>query len=200
MRPRVIVLVGLPGSGKSTYVKQHNLPALSSDALRKLLADDETDQTLHARVFATIRYLLSQRIRLGRPITYIDATHLTPAERRPYILMAERLGFQAEALFFDVPPEVCKQRNRARPRVVPDEVIDAMAARLVRPSRAEGFARVWVIRDQPQKPLAPEQRDGEHRPERGGYERQQTGEDRNGAHREAPIDGETGAVGNDRHG
>lgn len=149
LQPRVIVLVGLPGSGKSTYIKQYNLPALSSDALRQLLADDETDQTIHARVFATIRYLLRQRISLGRPVTYVDATHLTPAERRPYIVMAERLGFRVEALFFDVPPEVCKQRNRTRPRVVPDEVIDAMAARLVRPSRAEGFARVWVIKHQP---------------------------------------------------
>lgn len=148
MRPRVIVLVGLPGSGKSTYIKQYNLPALSSDALRQLLADDETDQSIHGRVFAAIRYLLRQRIAIGRPVTYIDATHLTPAERRPYVVMGRRLGFQVEALFFDVPPEVCKQRNRSRPRVVPDEVIDAMAARLVRPSRAEGFARVWVIKQE----------------------------------------------------
>ncbi len=148
MRPRVIVLVGLPGSGKSTYLKRYNLPALSSDALRQLLADDETDQSIHGRVFAAIRYLLRQRIAIGRPVTYIDATHLTPAERRPYIVMGQRLGFQVEALFFDVPPEVCKQRNRSRPRVVPDEVIDAMAARLVRPSRTEGFARVWIIKQE----------------------------------------------------
>jgi predicted kinase len=153
--PRIIVLVGLPGSGKSTYVKTHGLPALSSDAVRLLLADNETDQTIHGRVFATLRYLLCQRIAIGRPVTYVDATHLTPSERKPYLVIGERLGCQVEALFFDVPLDVCKQRNRLRPRIVPGEAIDAMAARMVRPSRTEGFSHVWVISSRAASPASP---------------------------------------------
>src|SRR3984893_14223895 len=82
---RIVVLVGLPGSGKSTYLEQMGAAALSSDTLRKLLADDETDQTIHDRVFQALRYLLRQRLALGRAATYIDATNLTPQERKPYV-------------------------------------------------------------------------------------------------------------------
>src|SRR6266404_2169050 len=75
---RIVVLVGLPGSGKSTYLERLGITPLSSDAIRQLLADDATDQSIHGRVFATIRYLLRQRLAIGRALTYVDATHLTP--------------------------------------------------------------------------------------------------------------------------
>ena len=145
-RQRIVVLVGLPGSGKSTYLEQRGVTALSSDAIRQLLADDVTDQTIHGRVFSTLRYLVRQRLAIGRPVTYVDATHLTPAERRPYVKIAQKHGCQIEALFFDVPLEVCLDRNRTRPRVVPEDAMRAMAAKLVPPSVDEGFGRVRVVR------------------------------------------------------
>lgn len=145
-RPRIIVVIGLPGSGKSTYLEQRRLPTLSSDAIRKLLADDETDQTIHARVFSTLRHLLYQRLAIRRPVTYVDATHLTPQERRPYIQMARLFNCTVEALYFDVPLEVCKQRNRRRWRVVPEEALERMAAKLVPPSLEEGFEAITVVR------------------------------------------------------
>ncbi len=46
---RIVVLIGLPGSGKSTYLECLGVGGLSSDAIRKLLADDETDQSIHRR-------------------------------------------------------------------------------------------------------------------------------------------------------
>ena len=142
---RIVVLVGLPGSGKSTWLAHQGAPALSSDQVRALLADDPTDQTIHGRVFRVLRYLLKERLAVGRPVTYIDATHLTRRERRPYFRLAGRFGCEVEALFFDVPIEVCLERNRRRERVVPPEAIERMARKLAPPTREEGFSRVTVV-------------------------------------------------------
>src|SRR5262245_13563100 len=105
-------MVGLPGSGKSTYLKQLDVNAISSDAVRILLADDATIQTIHERVFATMRYILRHRISIGRPVSYVDATHLTVAERAPYVSIAQAYGCGLEAIFFDVPVATCQERNR----------------------------------------------------------------------------------------
>jgi predicted kinase len=144
-QPLIVLLVGLPGSGKSTWAAGKK-GVLSSDALRELLADDPNNQSIHPRVFRMMRELLKQRLDLRRPVTYVDATNLRPKERRPFVKLAKLFDAKIEAVFFDVPLEECIRRNRERDRVVPDEVIRMMAARLVAPALLEGFLRVSVVR------------------------------------------------------
>jgi predicted kinase len=145
VKPRVVVLVGLPGSGKSSSVKNF-AGVLSSDEIRRLLSDDPGDQTIHKQTFAVLRRLLRIRLELKRPVTYIDATNLTPAERRPYIKIAQDLGCVAEAIFFDVSVKECQRRNRGRDRVVPDDVIEKMARQMVAPTKIEGLTRVMIVK------------------------------------------------------
>jgi predicted kinase len=145
---KLIITVGLPGSGKSTYLARLSVNAISSDEIRRLIADDPHDQTMNPRIFATVRYLIRQRMASCRPLTYVDATHLTPWERKPYVQLAQRHGYTLEALFFDVPIETCIARNQTRDRIVPEAAIRKMALRLVPPSKNEGFDRVRTIKPQ----------------------------------------------------
>lgn len=146
---RIVVAVGLPGSGKSAFLPPS---ALSSDRVRLLLLGDETDQTNNAQVFLTLRRLVADSLR-ENPVTYVDATNLTRGERRQWIALGREHGASVEALYFDVPLAVCKARNAARSRVVPERVLDLMAARLVPPSVEEGFSRVEVLTPLPEKSL-----------------------------------------------
>lgn len=141
----VLVLVGLPGSGKSTWAEAQGITVLSSDEIRQLLADDATDQQIHAQVFRTLRFLLRRRLELRAERTIVDATNLLPVHRKPWITLAASLGAEVEAIYFDTPLEECLRRNTRRARVVPANVITAMAAKLRPPTTAEGFVKVRRI-------------------------------------------------------
>lgn len=160
-RGAVVLAIGLPGSGKSSWFRRHNIIPLSSDLVRGLLFDDPTEQRYQDLVFSSLRSLLRARLIAGRPMNYIDATNLSPKERHSWIKMARDFGYEAHAVFFDVPTDVCMERNRKRSRNVPDEIMVRMANKLRPPKFDEGFAKVTIVRlkqaekkETPAEPLA----------------------------------------------
>jgi predicted kinase len=145
-RGYVVLTIGLPGSGKTTWYKRRGVTPLSSDMLRTILFDDITEQRYQGLVFSTLRSLLRARLIAKMPWNYVDATNLSPHERRQWIKMAKSFGYDVQAVFFDVPLAVCMERNRKRDRAVTDEVMEKMAERLQPPSFKEGFTKITMVR------------------------------------------------------
>ena len=145
-RGYVVLTIGLPGSGKTTWYKRRGVQPLSSDMLRNILFDDITEQRYQGLVFSTLRSLLRARLIAKMPWNYVDATNLSPHERRQWIKMAKSFGYEVQAVFFDVPLSVCLERNSQRDRQVTDEVMHKMAERLRPPAFKEGFDKITVVR------------------------------------------------------
>lgn len=159
----VVLAVGLPGSGKTTWYKRRGVTPLSSDAVRQILFDDPTEQHHQDLVFGTLRSLLRARLIARMPMNYVDATNLSPKERRHWIKMARDFGYEVQAVYFDVPLEVCMERNRRRNRVVPEDVMHRMAAKLKPPTFDEGFSKIIVVRVKARSAEGPvEEHAGEH--------------------------------------
>ena len=142
----VVLAIGLPGSGKSSWFKRHELTPLSSDMLRAILFDDPTEQRFQDLIFSNLRSMLKARLIARRPLNYVDATNLTAHDRASWIKLAKDYGYEVQAVYFDVPLDVCLQRNAKRERKVPDDVMRRMAGKLTAPTFEEGFSKITMVR------------------------------------------------------
>jgi predicted kinase len=145
-RGYVILAIGLPGSGKTTWFRRRGVTPLSSDLLRSILFDDVEEQKFQGLVFTTLRSLLLARLKAHMPWNYVDATNLSAHERRQWIRMSKSFGYEVQAVFFDVPLDVCLERNRSRDRMVSEDVMRKMAEKLKPPLFEEGFSKITVVR------------------------------------------------------
>jgi len=114
--------------------------------MRVLLFDDPAEQRFQDLVFSNLRSMLKARLIARRPMNYVDATNLTPHERHSWIKLAKDYAYEVQAVFFDVPLEVCLERNQRRQRVVAEDVMRRMSAKLRAPTFEEGFSKITVVR------------------------------------------------------
>jgi predicted kinase len=142
----VVLAIGLPGSGKTTWFRRRGVTPLSSDLLRNILVDDVEEQRYQGLVFSTLRSLLRARLIARMPWNYVDATNLSIHERHQWIKMAKSFGYEVQAVFFDVPLAVCLERNSKRDRAVSEDVMRKMAEKLKPPVFEEGFDKITVVR------------------------------------------------------
>ncbi len=146
----LVVLIGAAGSGKSTFASRHfdADTVVSSDGLRRILSDDESDQRKNQPVFDRLHQWLEARLAAGL-LAVVDATNTDWMSRAALIRQAQRYQRPAIAIVFDLPLEVCLVRSAARPRTVRASVIRRQLAELHRSLDRldlEGFSAVHVLR------------------------------------------------------
>lgn len=142
MTAKMILIHGIPGSGKSTlrekYIAEHpeeNVVTVSRDDIRTNLFGNEyhngaPDPKSEARV-SFVANSITERGLAGNNTVIVDKTNIVPRDIMESVKMARAAGAEIHQIKVDTPVEECKRRNAARGaaggRRVPDEVIDRMA-------------------------------------------------------------------------
>ena len=147
---RMIVLIGIPGAGKTTLAKkiaEKGFHYLNADTIREELYGDAKEQGDKEEVFSIFFERLEKAMESGVDLI-IDNTNLNPKQRKPILQRAERFGYDDVQLWLmDVPLDLCLERNRSREREVPEDIVANMFMELNRsgrPKRTEG--KVTIIR------------------------------------------------------
>lgn len=147
-RPKLIILCGIPGSGKSTYAKDYverngNTVHLSSDAIRKELYGDENIQGNPGEVFALMQKRAVESLNNGSDVLY-DATNITRKDRSGIIGVCPKFA-KIECHIIWASIESCIERDTERERTVGKEVIDRMLKRFQAPYYDEGLDVIHII-------------------------------------------------------
>ena len=149
--PSLVVLVGVTGSGKSTFARARFAPTqvLSSDAFRGLVADDENDQSATTAAFDALHHVAGLRLRAGR-VTVIDATNVQPHARAALVHLAREHDVLPVAIVLDVPEPLCWERTQVRPDRDFGRGVVTRQHRDLRRSigrlRDEGFRKIHILR------------------------------------------------------
>lgn len=147
----LVALVGVSGSGKSTFAARHFAPSqvLASDAFRAMVADDENDQSASADAFGALHHVAGVRLRRGR-LTVVDATNLQPHARAGLVRVARDHDVLPVAIVLDVPEALAWERTLSRADRTHGRQVLARMQRDLRRSygqlEREGFRRVHVLR------------------------------------------------------
>lgn len=147
-RPKLVLLVGPPGCGKSTYAKKYaeehvNTVHLSSDQIRAEIYGDATIQTDPSRVFALMQARAVEALNNWQNVVY-DATNMTRKDRAGIIAACPKF-IKIECHIIWAPIETCIERDAARNRTVGKIVIDKMLKRFQSPYYDEGIDEIKVI-------------------------------------------------------
>lgn len=148
-RPNLILLVGIPGSGKTTYAEKYikenpNTIHLSSDRIRAELWGNESTQGDNNEVFSLMQSRAIDALNNGQSVVY-DATNITRKDRSYIITLCPKF-VKIECHVIWAPIETCIERDVTRERTVGKEVIDRMLKRFQAPYHDEGIDEIKIVK------------------------------------------------------
>lgn len=147
----LILVCGLPGSGKSTYLSQFkhnfNCSVISRDEIRfSLLKEGEAYFTHEEEVCKILWNKINESLAADKN-TYVDQTSLTP-DSRSYLLKHITTHYElCNIIWFNIPTSICLERNENRNGTrayVPRGVIRRMATQMIPPSYNEAFDNIFI--------------------------------------------------------
>ncbi len=141
---RVIMLSGLPGTGKDTWISENcsDLPVVSLDEIRrhlKILPSDNQGKVIFAAQERAKEFLRNKQSFVW------NATDITEETRAKWISLFEQYGAEVEIVFLETEWEEQLRRNSNRKNAVPVEKIEAMLSRLEIPQSFECEKVSWKI-------------------------------------------------------
>lgn len=152
--PWVAMMVGTPGSGKSTIAEQvgalMGVPVYSADKMRESLTGDASDQSVNAAAWEMVYDEAARQLEAGCNVI-VDGTHANPEWRKRDAKRYGDMGARAVvAIYVELPLETTHVRNRNRERIVPPAAIERIhnAITTSPPTLAEGFDGVIRINNE----------------------------------------------------
>lgn len=155
MENNLHILIGCPGSGKTTFALSHydtkKEAYISRDDIRfSMVAENEPYFSKETEVYQEFIYQIINALENGFEV-YADATHLTKQSRYNLIhqLESTKLITGMDAIWMNAPLELCLERNAKRTgrKFVPEEEVKKMYKRLQRPEFEEGFNTIYIVEE-----------------------------------------------------
>ncbi len=143
MPPKLVIMCGLPGSGKTTHCRRVYTHWVSTDEIRQELGKG-FDRSSEGRVWATAYRQLRKAMAEGWTVAF-DATNVDCRSRAGLIKLAREYNATIRVEWLDTPLEECLKRNAARVDPVPEQVILGLAAKFQPPTTAEGIDEIAQI-------------------------------------------------------
>ena len=143
---KLFIPVGIPGSGKSFWLRAKGAVIVSPDAWRVFVYGGypkELKKEREKEVWDLSYQQLSLSIDDGRTVGF-DACNIT-ADKRQDVMRYSGPGYKIIGVYFPTPIEVCVKRQEGRRNPVLIDVIENMAARLEPPMIEEGFDLVMEV-------------------------------------------------------
>ncbi len=143
-KPNFIMMIGLPGSGKSTYAETIGANVHSSDAIREEILGDVNNQDSNGDVFSELHRRVKDDLRDGVDTVY-DATNINGKQRIAFLKELRSIDCRKICILMATSYEDCKERITKRSRIVPTHVLDRMYKNFCPPYYYEGWDEIRII-------------------------------------------------------
>lgn len=124
----LILLCGLPRSGKSTWAKQQGHPIVNPDSIRLAMHGQRFIAAAEPLVWGTAKYMVRALFLAGHDTVILDATNNTEKRRQEWYTEARLNDYNVALKIIDTPASVCIDRAKAEGDEVIIPVIEKMAA------------------------------------------------------------------------